>query len=37
LRAARRNGEAKDQVLLALESAPSFKPAQQLLLQLNQE
>ncbi len=37
LRAARRNGEAKDQVLLALESAPSFKPAQQLLLQLSQE
>ncbi|MBV9304497.1 MAG: tetratricopeptide repeat protein [Acidobacteriaceae bacterium] len=37
LRAAKRNSEAKDQVLLALESAPSFKPAQQLLLQLNQE
>ncbi len=37
LRAAKRNGEAKDQVLLALESAPSFKPAQQLLLQLSQE
>ena len=37
LRAAKRNGEAKDQVLLALESAPGFKPAQQLLLQLSQE
>jgi cellulose synthase operon protein C len=37
LRAAHRDNEAKDQVLLALESAPSFKPAQQLLLQLNQE
>jgi tetratricopeptide (TPR) repeat protein len=37
LRAAKRNSEAKDQVLLALESAPGFKPAQQLLLQLSQE
>jgi cellulose synthase operon protein C len=37
LRAAKRNSEAKDQVLLALESAPSFKPAQQLLIQLSQE
>jgi tetratricopeptide (TPR) repeat protein len=36
LRAAHRTGEAKDQVLLALEAAPDFKPAQQLLLQLNQ-
>lgn len=35
-RAAKRLQEAKDQVLLALESAPDFKPAQQLLLQLNQ-
>ncbi|MFL6354243.1 MAG: tetratricopeptide repeat protein [Bryobacteraceae bacterium] len=36
LRAAHRIGEAKDQVLLALEEAPDFKPAQQLLLQLSQ-
>jgi tetratricopeptide (TPR) repeat protein len=36
LRAAHRLGEAKDQVLTALESAPDFKPAQQLLLQLSQ-
>jgi cellulose synthase operon protein C len=36
LRAAHRLGEAKDQVLMALESAPDFKPAQQLLLQLSQ-
>ena len=28
--------EAKDQVLMALEAAPDFKPAQQLLLQLSQ-
>jgi hypothetical protein len=36
LRAARRVAEAKDEVLLALEAAPGFKPAQQLLLQLSQ-
>ncbi len=36
LNAAHRPGEAKDQVVLALEAAPSFKPAQQLLLQLSQ-
>lgn len=36
LRAAHRMEEAKDQVLTALEAAPDFKPAQQLLLQLNQ-
>jgi tetratricopeptide (TPR) repeat protein len=36
LQAAHRNSEAKDQVLLALEAAPGFKPAQQLLLQLSQ-
>ncbi len=36
LRAAHRLSEAKDQVLLALEAAPDFKPAQQLLLQLSQ-
>jgi len=36
LRAAKRLGEAKDQVLLALEAAPDYKPAQQLLLQLSQ-
>ncbi len=37
LAAVHRNGEAKDQVLTALETAPDFKPAQQLLLQLSQE
>ncbi len=37
LAAAHRTGEAKDQVLNALETAPDFKPAQQLLLQLSQE
>ena len=37
LHAAGRPGEAKDQVLSALETAPDFKPAQQLLLQLSQE
>ena len=36
LRAAHRLADAKDQVLLALEVAPGFKPAQQLLLQLSQ-
>ncbi len=36
LRAAHRLHEAKDEVLLALEAAPGFKPAQQLLLQLSQ-
>lgn len=36
LQAAHQDGEAKDQVVLALEAAPSFKPAQQLLLQLSQ-
>jgi hypothetical protein len=36
LRAAHRLNEAKDEVLLALEAAPGFKPAQQLLLQLSQ-
>ena len=36
LRAARRVAEAKDEVVLALEAAPGFKPAQQLLLQLSQ-
>ncbi len=36
LRAAHRLSDAKDQVLLALEAAPDFKPAQQLLLQLSQ-
>jgi Flp pilus assembly protein TadD len=34
---AHRNGEAKDQVLTALEAAPGYKPAQQLLLKLSQE
>jgi tetratricopeptide (TPR) repeat protein len=36
LKAARRLSEAKDQVVLALEAAPGYKPAQQLLLQLSQ-
>lgn len=36
LQAAHRSTEAKDQVVLALEAAPDFKPAQQLLLQLSQ-
>ncbi len=36
LRAAHRSDEAKDQVLMALEAAPDFKPAQQLLLELSQ-
>lgn len=36
LKAARRLNEAKDQVVLALEAAPGYKPAQQLLLQLSQ-
>ncbi len=36
LRAAHRLEEAKDQVLMSLEAAPDYKPAQQLLLQLSQ-
>jgi predicted Zn-dependent protease len=36
LHAAHRTQEAKDEIILALEAAPDFKPAQQLLLQLNQ-
>lgn len=36
LSAAHKFNEAKDEVLVALEAAPDFKPAQQLLLQLNQ-
>jgi tetratricopeptide (TPR) repeat protein len=36
LTAAHRVDEAKDQVVMALEAAPGFKPAQQLLLQLSQ-
>jgi tetratricopeptide (TPR) repeat protein len=36
LKAARRINEAKDQVVMALEAAPGYKPAQQLLLQLSQ-
>ncbi len=36
LNAAHRVEEAKDEVILALEAAPGFKPAQQLLLELNQ-
>lgn len=36
LNAAHRVDEAKDEVVLALEAAPGFKPAQQLLLELSQ-
>ena len=36
LTAAHQTSEARDQVLLALEAAPNYKPAQQLLLQLSQ-
>ncbi len=36
LQAAHRSNEAKDEVVLALEAAPDYKPAQQLLLQLSQ-
>lgn len=36
LSAAHRTNDAKDEVVLALEAAPGFKPAQQLLLQLSQ-
>jgi cellulose synthase operon protein C len=36
LQAAHQTNEAKDQVVQALEAAPGFKPAQQLLLQLSQ-
>ncbi len=36
LRAAHRLPEAKDQVVLALEAAPDYKPAQHLLLELSQ-
>ncbi len=35
LHAAHRTSEARDQVVLALEAAPDFKPAQHLLLELN--
>lgn len=35
LNAAHRTSEAKDQILLSLEAAPDFRPAQQLLLQLS--
>jgi len=35
LHMARRNDEARDQVILALEAAPGYKPAQQLLLELS--
>jgi hypothetical protein len=36
LYAAKRPGDARDEVLLSLEAAPDFKPAQKLLLQLPQ-
>jgi tetratricopeptide (TPR) repeat protein len=35
LKAANKTDEAKDEVLLTLETAPNFKPAQRLLLELN--
>ncbi len=35
LKAANQTEQAKDEVLLTLEAAPNFKPAQQLLLELN--
>ncbi|MBI2688520.1 MAG: tetratricopeptide repeat protein [Acidobacteria bacterium] len=35
LRAAGRNDQARDNVILALEAAPSFRPAQKLLLELS--
>ncbi len=35
LNAARRSGEARDQILLSLEAAPGYKPAQKLLLELS--
>ena len=35
LRMANRTDDARDQVLLALEAAPGYKPAQQLLLELS--
>jgi len=35
-RAASRNGEAKDELLLALEAAPGYRPAQKMLLELSQ-
>jgi cellulose synthase operon protein C len=34
-RAARKNEQAKDEVLQALEAAPGFRPAQRLLLELD--
>jgi cellulose synthase operon protein C len=36
LRRANRNDEARDQVLLALETAPGYRPAQKMLLELSQ-
>ncbi len=36
LNAAHQVSDAKDQILIALEAAPNYKPAQQLLLQLSQ-
>ena len=35
LRSANRNDEAREQVLLALEAAPGYKPAQRLLLEIS--
>ncbi|MEJ7607178.1 MAG: tetratricopeptide repeat protein [Bryobacteraceae bacterium] len=35
LNGAKRTEEAKEQLLLALEAAPGFKPAQKLLLELS--
>ena len=36
LHAANRKEDAKDQVLLSLEAAPNYRPAQKLLLELSQ-
>jgi tetratricopeptide (TPR) repeat protein len=36
-RAAGKNSEAKDELLLALEAAPSFRPAQKMLLELSKD
>ena len=36
-RGAGKNSEAKDELLLALESAPGFRPAQKMLLELSKD
>jgi hypothetical protein len=37
LRASSKEDEAKDELLLALETAPGFRPAQKMLLELSKE